>query len=300
MWSGSFDLSESRRARLREERDNENARLSGNPYAVDFPTTTELVALPSVIWDVNRYYRLLGFEWPYRNITRRDLLRAYRDNGGPDNTFMTNAFKQLLDPVVRRRYDRMALGELYVDELVEAWMKQKALLKARKMQAQYPDMSEQEAMRRMGFEPVPPKPEPNEDLTVEDIDREVDRKKDRPAASIPAMQPAFLFGFYQWRTQCADLERLAAWQVLLVQSFSNRRVVARLAVGFHGRMVQKWLLGAVGNRLVVYLHADEQPTSEMAEAVVDRVVSIQLSEIAKRESQSHHDTDARLRGRVRQ
>lgn len=244
-----------------------------------FSTSQALSVVPAVIWDVNGYYRSIGAD---HRATRAELRKAYHACGGPNDAWKTYCFKQLLNPEVRYRYDRQALGDQFLDDYVIEMLVAKAKAKAAAKLAEMAKrgyeldgalsddlirqmvdrfMSERGLKVSFGDEPEKPMESP-----LEVVDKHPWSDED---------EQDFWFSYYQWRTHCADTRRLRQWQELLVRAFSERGVVLDLSVGFLGRMEHPWTLAVVGYRTVVFLNADEQPTSDLAQAAADRVVQDQ-------------------------
>lgn len=83
-------------------------------------TSTELVRVPEIVWDVNGYYRALGVP---TSASRKDIRRAYQRLSGQDDWWLTMAVSVLLGSE-RIRYDAMPLGQLYLDEALRlAWVR---------------------------------------------------------------------------------------------------------------------------------------------------------------------------------
>jgi hypothetical protein len=84
-------------------------------------TSTALVKVPELVWDVNGYYRALGVP---TSASRADIRRAYQRLGGQDDWWLTMAVSVLLG-TERIRYDATPLGRLYWDEALRlAWVRQ--------------------------------------------------------------------------------------------------------------------------------------------------------------------------------
>lgn len=236
----------------------------------DFSTCTDLETTdPVLCWDVNGYYRDLGVHW---RATKKELFIAYRDDGGPDNARLTYVFKQLINPVIRRKYDKAPFGSRFVDKYVAEEIIREM---KRQMAAAGMDTADDDNIRRVakhfGLETEPEDDTPEGD-PVEEIDKDPSQDEDvSDPPEILAAAPPFSYPFYLWRSRCDDRERLGLWQSMLVQAFSQKGVKRRLSVGYLGRMAHSWSHMTVGRRLVVFLNENHEPTPEMAEAVADLI-----------------------------
>lgn len=235
---------------------------SGPPEA---SSSTELSVLPVNIWDVNGYYRELGV---LTAATRKQLRLAYVAKDGPNDERLTYVFKQLLDPEIRFAYDCTPLGELFMDKYVEAMLRQRIInAKSQRMQDLADagvdlDLVDQDAIERdvaeeMGFV------EEADDTPDETVDAEPLDDQDEP---VP-----FLFSYYLWRTRVVP-ERaqqvLSEWQALLASELSREGIRIRFAVGLLDRVPHRFAEAKVGYRTVFFLNVHEEPTREMAQALV--------------------------------
>jgi hypothetical protein len=79
----------------------------------------DLVTIPQVVWDVCGYYRRLGFrDWrTWGSVTKRQIrAAALTADPGRNDRRIAYATDQLLDPVIRRAYDLMPLGGLFLGD----------------------------------------------------------------------------------------------------------------------------------------------------------------------------------------
>lgn len=228
---------------------------------VEFSTCMALSVSPEVCWDVNRYYRELGVHW---KADRKELMRAYQSFGSMPSARVTYVFKQLLNPVIRREYDRVPLGGLFLDDYVREAIQREATKRAAAKTAAGQETTAEQILDEMGLKLLPD--EDDELLDDEVVGEEDVRALDEGNTDI------WPWSFYLWRTKQIDEGRLRQWQEMLSVAFGTRGVIVRLAVGLHGSSVHPWVIAAVGYRTVVFLHRDHQPTVEAANAVVDRVV----------------------------
>lgn len=236
----------------------ETERLVGSWKHVEASTDTDLAISPPVIWDANRYYRSLGFAWPFRGITVKQLRLAYMDRDGQSSEFLTYVLKMLRNPEIRRAYDLTPFGRQFLDRYVQDMLKRQAIEAARKfneMRGFGPERTAQDVLNEWGF----------------GVDPEGSSEQpDVPKVSVPdaTVKTPWMYSYYLWRSDCDDTERLARWQELLRAEFVRSGMKLRFAVGFMGRNARRWVTGEVEGRLVVYLHEDVDPTEEMAVAAV--------------------------------
>lgn len=75
---------------------------------------TALAVMPEVCWDVCGYYRALGVHW---RAPRKEIMVAYNSRDPMKrNEPLHYVLTQLLDPVIRRAYDLMPLGGLFLGD----------------------------------------------------------------------------------------------------------------------------------------------------------------------------------------
>ncbi len=222
-------------------------RLHGQGYSVVCSTSLEMVPFPSIIWDVNGYYRELGVS---PKATKKELRLAYQALNGHDSIRLTYIMSQLLDDEVRRKYDATPLGSMFRDDYVED--------EIRKAKAQtFADLrgegfSDEEIEALLDDGEIP------DDWVVDTGRREDD--------TVPkALGPTWRFDYYVWQSGCEDREKLAKWQQLLISQIGARKGHLELAVGYMGFVPDPWSVQKVGYRLVVFLHHDVEPTDELAE-----------------------------------
>lgn len=253
----------SRPGRLQDEGDAPD-KVGNGPDSAS--TCTDLEGpLPLHIWDVNCYYRDLRVP---TNATRKQLMRAYQRFGNNPNARLTYVFKQLLNPVVRREYDMMPLGSVYIDQFVHdavhrAVQREMARRRLRQSQEQMDDPQDvnyEDVLVDMGFRIVP-----DED--------EVDNAEDE---GLTASAPRWGYSFYLWKSnEREDTARLAMWQEHVVAALARKGVRTRIAVGYCGRMAHPYVVGVVGNLPIVFLNDREQPEPLLADRAADRVVEAQ-------------------------
>lgn len=204
--------------------------------------------MPWTPYDVNGYYRELGFSYGHRP-SRRELREAYQRHGGPDDTRLTSIFKLLLDAAGREEYDSQPLGGLYFDGLTSELLNRLALDAAARRGVRQDDV-----LDAMGLYSPP--------------DKEF-AEAPAPPPFRPSPTPARViwpWSYYSDRSFCADIDRLAAWQSMLIRHLR----VWRFAVGFIG-VGQPIRVDKNKDHWVILLRDDVEPTEELA-ATVQKLV----------------------------
>jgi hypothetical protein len=245
---------------------------------VEASTVTELARIEPMVWDVNRYYRDLGFSWPYTRVGRRELMRAYQEQDGQDSVRLTYCFHQLLNEDVRWEYDRMPLGEPYFDDYVAEELRRHAVTEAHRRRVEDADETDAEAVfKEWGFESTDETPEKNARQRRKEA--ETRDLVHRAVMARRAADTLWGWSYYAWRIRPAfgAAHRLARWQKLLLKEFGRKNARMRFCVGLVGRQPHPWVVALVGQRTVFFLNEDEAvtPTSEMAERAVASVLSDQ-------------------------
>lgn len=107
-----------------------------------------LALCPEICWDVCGYYRRLGVSW---KATRRQLRVAAFARGFQDRDIVY-AIKQLLNRDLRRAYDRMPLGGLFMpDRDVQRMLKRQAIRMAARESAAGETVTAEDVLARMGM-----------------------------------------------------------------------------------------------------------------------------------------------------
>jgi hypothetical protein len=179
---------------------------------------TGMAPFRPTIWDVNGYYRALDVH-PYA--TRKGLREAYQARGGPDDAYLTYVFKQLLNEAVRRSYDAMALGELFLDDYTADELKRRAAAEASRRAAEGFPVSADDVLDEMGYVIL----DETEAGELEQLDTEERARQDK------SYQESWGWSYYLWGTRESDDDTLRAWQTALVEELSVRRRTVRFAVG---------------------------------------------------------------------
>lgn len=222
---------------------------------------TVLAIVPMVVFDVNGYYRALGFSFPYTGITRRTLREHYAAARGPDDPYLTEVFQLLLDEDVRRAYDRAPLGEAHLDRVQKRLLEERIKREALRRNPSFDTRATQhEIMREMGLEPDD---DSSSNHYPEGDDKEPDLVHDEDLDQQP-----WLWGYYRWSSGCPDTGRLARWQSMIVSQLAAQEVSIRFCVGFCGRSRtdSRFVVHRTYGMSTAYLREDHEPDQDMAAA----------------------------------
>ena len=164
----------------------------------EFSTGQEMEQWPTIIWDVNGYYRSLGV---LPKATRTELKQAYRAKKGWSSVKLTYILHQLLDSEVRAAYDASKPGSVFFDEMVAKWFHEQTLNDSIKEEGRLLSLDEriERGQQVLDLSEYMNKPY---NLVDEDEDKDL-------------IFP-WRWGYYLWRTYIHDLELLAKWQALLL------------------------------------------------------------------------------------
>lgn len=216
---------------------------------MSFSTSEALLPSPLFVWDVNAYYRDLGVpSWA----TRKEIKARYQEIDGQSSERLTYIVKVLLDAEKRKAYDSCPLGTKYFDYYYDRMAK---------------EILEQEASAsRAAGEEFETEPIDFSDAIGKPVsvapERASNRRDPRPTQ----------WGHFLWSSTCNDTDRLAEWRSSLTGAFSSKGDVRSLSVGFHAGREDSWVAHPVGEALVVFLHEDEKPTTELAAQVADHLI----------------------------
>lgn len=243
-------------------------------------TSTTLVPMKALpIWDVNGYYRAIGVSWPYRP-TRKQMMEAYRDSDGGNNTYATYAFQRLRDDELRSKYDRRRLGEPMDDLFRWQDVRRMAADFAAQQSAQLgraitiDDILGEDLVSRMKAQveaerQVSEKQSERKNKTEDEPEVKPEVEPEREVSAPPFVWP---YAYYLWNSRAFDDERLSRWQEMLVAACIRRGLSLQVAVGYLGRTradaarVRHRQEGAFVE--ILFLHEDKEPTPELADVVV--------------------------------
>lgn len=228
-----------------------------------------LVRLPGVIWDVNGYYRALGFAPPFTDITRKTLRLAFHERSGGDDPYLTAVLQLLLDAEERHAYECAPFGEKFMDSL-----QKKLLLEEVKRQASLKTPSndtratQREILEEMGFEDA--------ELRDEHYPKEqYPSGEEEDYAEHLLIDHFWRWSYYRWGTGRADSAKLGRWQELLVSQLAALEVRTTFCVGFIGyrRTHSRFVVERTYGVRTVYLREDLEPDEEMASAAAASLLS---------------------------
>jgi hypothetical protein len=187
----------------------------------------DLERLPSWCWDVCGYYRRLGVHW---RATVKELRVAYNtlDPRQEDERLMY-ALTQLLDPQIRRLYDLMPLGGVFLlDKDVNEMIKKAAAREAaRRTGAGQGRGRLDDVIGDWGFDEVSPE--------------EAQERAEAAARALPPRPPSWgaSWGYYaltrpgmDW-SDMPDERDMGDWQAMIVGALARRGIGIRFAVGGH-------------------------------------------------------------------
>lgn len=256
-----------------------------NPVALgsgplECSSETALSVRPVWIYDVNGYYSALEVDPNLKpSPTKASLMRAFYilQPRGPEDEWITYAFTQLIKPEVRDVYDTLIPGQKYFDRFEEEILRRKVKDEALRRMADRGDdlldadifaQEQKDLFEEAGL---------NTDTPEEVLDEVGSAEQD---ALVP---PRFSYAYYLWRTRIRSedqLELLGEWQGLLAVALSRRGIKTKFSVGLMGRMPQAWVMARVGFREVYFLNCLIPPTSAMADALAETVLSEQQKQHA--------------------
>jgi hypothetical protein len=223
---------------------------------------TDMAPFRPTIWDVNGYYLALGVH-PYA--TRKELREAYQARGGPDDAYLTYVFKQLLNEAVRRSYDAMPPGELYLDDYTADELKRRAAAQASKRAAEGAPVAAEDILDEWGYVLL----DETEAGELEQLDT------GKPPGQDKSYQESWGWSYYLWGTRESDISKLRAWQSELVSELSVRRRSVRFAVGFRVEEPSNavgFTLQREEDHFVFFLKEDAYPGPLLAADAVDAYI----------------------------
>lgn len=208
-------------------------RLDGEPWFVaDGPPScsscTDLALSPEICWDVNGYYRELGVDW---TASRKELMRAYVAADGQNSTQLTYILRQLLDPEVRREYDRTPLGERYLDDYVQDEIRMRAYDEVGRRARRGQEGNASQILDEWGYtiNSEAAAQDPDDFGGIPPVTYATD---DTPETGLTE---SWGFGYYLWQRDLRGVsksrESLPTWQLSLIRAMSYRGVTLSFGVG---------------------------------------------------------------------
>jgi hypothetical protein len=218
-------------------------------------TSTALVPLRSLpIWDVNYYYRELGIKAPYRNVSKKQLRDGYTARNGQSSERLTYCFKQLLDPQIRAKYDRMPLGKPMDDKYRWKLIEEAAAEWASRRSAETGEVHEaKEFLEEVGMDP--------ESIAAREAEIE--------EAMHSFKTYGWPYAYYLWRSRKFDDATLSEWQSMLISACSERDLSCQLSIGYVGASDQTWLIKEHDGNRVVFFNEDAVPDPLVAAEIAD-------------------------------
>lgn len=227
--------------------------LAVHGYSPEFVTSCEIERFPTVIWDVNGYYRELGVD---PRATKVDLRKQYQKIEGWNSERLTYIVKQLLNDEVRHRYDATSFGSIFIDDYILASVRREREDEARAAllagDAELEDLESIDLNDSLG-------------KTVDMLNAGIDKDSWRHVDSA--------WGYYRWQSACADMTKASEWRGALVAAFWERGESRRIAVGFHGGRSTPWEVVTVGDCTVVFLNEVYEPNSFDAAQAAEHIIN---------------------------
>ena len=210
----------------------------------EFATTLMMEPFPSIVWDVNGYYRDLGVS---TNATRSVIKARYQELNGESSVRLTLIASVLLAKDERLRYDTTPLGETYLDAEIEDALRKKIA-----------DATKD----------IPSAEKPNDFApTIAEV---IEQQREEREIQLTQNQPRReRWSYYQWGTTCADTEKLSRWRAEISSAYSKESLAPprTMGVGFmSGNELVK--VEKIGYRIVVFLHEDAEPSDVLASVAV--------------------------------
>lgn len=233
-----------------------------------------LALLPEVCWDVCGYYRMLGVHW---KATNKEIRLAYLEKDPrQEDPDLFYAMSQLLDPLIRRAYDLMSLGELFmgdrnVRERIDAAAAQEASRRNADawLAGEAYDEKEQnkDVLREWGFERVSSADEARERLRAQ-YASQTPLGSEETALGKTLSGWDRRWGYYHLvdpydDTPALDARVLEIWQALLCRALSDRGVTVAFSVGTWPGHGPKILLDS-NEPCIIFFIGNEPPNPELA------------------------------------
>lgn len=220
--------------------------MSLRPVAVpagpfEFATAQGLEPWPTIVWDVNGYYRELGV---LSRATRAELKMAYQAKRGWASARLTYVLRQLLDTEIRAAYDSSRPGSVFFDEYIARWFHDQSLAD-----------SIQEEGRLLTLDERIEKGQEELDLS-QYMNRPYDLLDKSPEDEVPS---SWRWGYYLYNAYTHNTELLQKWQNLILTSKSLKPERLCLGLLSHSDPAPVRLI-MIGLRLVAFVREDIEPT----------------------------------------
>jgi hypothetical protein len=188
-----------------------------------------LAVLPEWSWDVCGYYVSLGVHW---TATRGEIRRAYiaacaREGGQHQDEYLTYVMAQLGDERIRRLYDLVPLGGVFLlDRYVETRIKRAAAAEAARRVAEGGEATTEDVLDEMGLHEEPRAPQGGEPGAEDGPE---------PVQEAPRSRWGVVWGHYllagSQGVPVHDTALLEAWQGMVAAALRARGIVMEFAVG---------------------------------------------------------------------
>lgn len=244
-------------------------------------TSVALEPWPSIVFDVNGYYRALGVGF---RATRRELMDAYMARGGQSDEYLTYVLKQLLNPAVRREYDAQPSGCRYMDRYLIDELKRRAILAAVEVRKKGGTATASSVLSDWGFtveDAVFDDPEgAAQEVAEVDIPQDMGEDDlDQPVSS------RWMYSYYMWRFSAMEstgriVFGMPAWQQAIIAKANERGWRLNFAVGAMGRKeISRVAVLSVDGTTVMLIRSEEigpdgsiENIDELASDVLDRLI----------------------------
>lgn len=205
-------------------------------------TCRELARIPP--WDVNGYYRELGFAFGDRP-TMAQIRVAYLHHGGVDNPRLTSIVSYLRHN--KHDYDGRRFGDVVFDQLFSEQINRAALARARQE-----GTSQQEVLDDWGLS--------KEDPGIPRPEAEIRAYAPTSPRHVPSARVTWPWSFYREYSVEIDPGNLARWQQLLL---AQELPVRRFAVGYTG-VGYPYSVDVIGGEWTFFLNEDVAPAAKLA------------------------------------
>ena len=236
---------------------------------------TDLAVCPEICWDVCGYYRDLGVHW---RATRWELLIAYNRRAGQRSPRLTYVLKQLLREggAVRRRYDAMALGQLFLEDRDTELM----LIRAADRAARKRDASAEDVLAEWGLNSYRKDQPPGEpEAPAETALQAGDNDTVMATGNDWWLGDWGWYGVNIWQIPARAGETLAEWQRLLAAAFADAGMTVRFAVGLDPSLpaclTRTWPNGPNGS--AIFFTGTEHPIPAMAAEAVREYTKLNVT-----------------------
>jgi hypothetical protein len=214
---------------------------------VEFSTCHSVERWPVIVWDTNNYYRELGISFRASN---RDIKEAYQKLNGQLSVRLTYIVKQLLNSVIRERYDATKPGGVFFDKYIAEYVKSQMLKDHIKEHGRSLSLEEQIAQGHtdLGLDEFI-----NKEFSLDGVDN-------TEAGKLP-----FRWGYYLKATHDHQLKKLRVWQQVLCRVFD---ISTKLTLGLFDGDTSAYL-ERIGYRDVAFINVHAEPTERLAQRILN-------------------------------